>query len=79
MYSVRPELTGTLAVKAGRHPTREKIHAEKFVPNDVYATQRTRFQIITGKNLEGYRSALFGSADERWDLGCNMSGMLSLS
>lgn len=25
----------------------------KFVPNDVYATQQTRFQIITGCNMSG--------------------------
>ncbi|RYF37020.1 MAG: DNA mismatch repair protein MutS, partial [Cytophagaceae bacterium] len=25
----------------------------KFVPNDVYSTQQTRFQIITGCNMSG--------------------------
>ncbi|KAK4992615.1 MutS protein msh4 [Elasticomyces elasticus] len=50
---VRPQLTDTLAIKAGRHPVREKIHTTKFVPNDVYATQQTRFQIITGCNMSG--------------------------
>lgn len=25
----------------------------KFVPNDVYATQQNRFQIITGCNMSG--------------------------
>ncbi|PGH10635.1 hypothetical protein AJ79_05349 [Helicocarpus griseus UAMH5409] len=50
---VRPELTDTLAIKAGRHPIREKIHADKFVPNDAYATQQSRFQIITGCNMSG--------------------------
>lgn len=45
---VRPEFTDTLAIKGGRHPIREKIHADKFVPNDVYATQQSRLQIITG-------------------------------
>jgi len=49
----RPELTDTLAIKAGRHPIREKIHAEKFVPNDAYAAQQSRFQIITGCNMSG--------------------------
>ncbi|KAL8660171.1 MAG: hypothetical protein Q9202_006767 [Teloschistes flavicans] len=49
----RPELTDTFAIKSGRHPIREKIHAEKFVPNDAYATQQTRFQIITGCNMSG--------------------------
>ena len=50
---IRPELTATLAIKNGRHPIREKIHTDKFVPNDVYATQQTRFQIITGCNMSG--------------------------
>lgn len=49
----RPELTDTLAIKSGRHPIREKIHTEKFVPNDAYATQQSRFQIITGCNMSG--------------------------
>jgi DNA mismatch repair protein MSH4 len=50
---VRPQLTDTLAIKSGRHPIREKIHGITFVPNDVYATQQTRFQIITGCNMSG--------------------------
>ena len=50
---VRPELTDVLAIKAGRHPIREKIHATKFVPNDTYATRQSRFQIITGCNMSG--------------------------
>ncbi|PUU80668.1 DNA mismatch repair protein MutS [Tuber borchii] len=45
---VRPEFADTLALKAGRHPIREKIHKDRFVPNDVYASQQSRFQIITG-------------------------------
>ena len=49
----RPELTSTLAVKSGRHPILEKIRKGKFVPNDVYATQQARFQIITGCNMSG--------------------------
>jgi len=49
----RPELTDTLAIKAGRHPIREKIHSGTFVPNDAYAAQQSRFQIITGCNMSG--------------------------
>ncbi|KAL9597492.1 MAG: hypothetical protein Q9219_005125 [cf. Caloplaca sp. 3 TL-2023] len=49
----RPELTDTLGIKAGRHPIREKIHALKFVPNDAYATEQSRFQIIMGCNMSG--------------------------
>lgn len=50
---VRPELTDTLAIKAGRHPIQEKIHSTKYIPNDAYATQQSRFQIITGCNMSG--------------------------
>ncbi|MCJ1356506.1 MAG: MutS protein msh4 [Icmadophila ericetorum] len=49
----RPELTPTLAIKDGRHPIREKIHSERFVPNDVYACEQSRFQVITGCNMSG--------------------------
>lgn len=49
----RPEMAPTLAIKDGRHPIREKIYSEKFVPNDAYATQQSRFQIITGCNMSG--------------------------
>ena len=49
----RPELTQTLAIKSGRHPIREKAHQDKFIPNDAYATQQSRFQIITGCNMSG--------------------------
>ena len=50
---IRPELTATLAIKAGRHPIRERIHSSKFIPNDAYATPQTRFQVITGCNMSG--------------------------
>lgn len=50
---VRPQITDTLAIQAGRHPIREKFHNQKFVPNDVYATQQSRFQVITGCNMSG--------------------------
>ncbi|CAI9635124.1 unnamed protein product [Alternaria burnsii] len=49
----QPRLTDTLAIEAGRHPVKEKIMQSKFVPNDVYATQQTRFQIVTGCNMSG--------------------------
>lgn len=31
----------------------QKVHPEKFVPNDVYASQQSRFQVITGCNMSG--------------------------
>ena len=49
----RPELTSTLAIRSGRHPLHEKVHDDKFIPNDVYATEQTRLQIITGCNMSG--------------------------
>ncbi|KAH7391848.1 muts domain V-domain-containing protein [Pyrenochaeta sp. MPI-SDFR-AT-0127] len=49
----QPQLTDTLGIEAGRHPIKEKIMQTKFIPNDVYATQQTRFQIITGCNMSG--------------------------
>lgn len=50
---VRPEITDVLAIKSGRHPLHEKILRDKFVPNDTYAAQQSRFQIITGCNMSG--------------------------
>jgi len=49
---IRPEYnTGTLAIKEGRHPIKEK--SMKFIPNDIYSTESRRFQIITGCNMSG--------------------------
>ncbi|TQS37015.1 hypothetical protein Golomagni_02527 [Golovinomyces magnicellulatus] len=50
---VRPEITDCIAIKSGRHPIREKVHPEKFIANDVYASSQKRFQIITGCNMSG--------------------------
>jgi hypothetical protein len=46
---VRPEFTGTLAVKSGRHPVLEGLHsAGTVVPNDVYCDDSSSFQMIYG-------------------------------
>ncbi|EUC41537.1 hypothetical protein COCMIDRAFT_40313 [Bipolaris oryzae ATCC 44560] len=50
---IQPQLTDTFAIQSGRHPIKEKIMQTKFIPNDAYATQQTRFQIITGCNMSG--------------------------
>ncbi|CAI2181501.1 19049_t:CDS:10 [Funneliformis geosporum] len=50
---VRPEFTDTLAIKAGRHPMRESLDNDTFVPNDTYASNATSFQLITGPNMSG--------------------------
>lgn len=44
----------TLAIKNGRHPIREEsCQGVTFIPNDTYATNQSRLQIITGCNMAG--------------------------
>jgi len=51
---VRPEFTGTLAIKSGRHPILENVQSEgMLVPNDVYCSDCTAFQVIQGPNMSG--------------------------
>ncbi|KII94447.1 hypothetical protein PLICRDRAFT_428887 [Plicaturopsis crispa FD-325 SS-3] len=51
---VRPEFTGTLAIKSGRHPVLECVQsAGTMVPNDVYCCDSSSFQIIQGPNMSG--------------------------
>ncbi|OCB89217.1 hypothetical protein A7U60_g3583 [Sanghuangporus baumii] len=51
-FPVRPEFTGTLAIKAGRHPVLEKAQtAGSLVPNDVYCCDSSYFQIIQGPKI----------------------------
>ncbi|KAJ8463218.1 hypothetical protein ONZ51_g10391 [Trametes cubensis] len=51
---VRPEFTGTLAIKGGRHPVLESVQsAGTMVPNDVYCCDASSFQIIQGPNMSG--------------------------
>ncbi|TEB26336.1 hypothetical protein FA13DRAFT_1692416 [Coprinellus micaceus] len=46
---VRPEFTGTLAIKGGKHPVLEIVQAAgTLVPNDVYCDASSSFQIIQG-------------------------------
>ncbi|KAJ7938405.1 muts domain V-domain-containing protein [Mycena leptocephala] len=48
---IRPEFTGTLAIKSGRHPILETIKsAGSLVPNDVYCDDSSSFQIVQGPN-----------------------------
>lgn len=50
----RPEFTGTLAIKSGRHPILECIKSSgAIVPNDVYICDSTTFQMILGPNMSG--------------------------
>lgn len=49
LFLVRPEFTGTLAIKAGRHPILEGVQAAgTLVPNDVYCCEASSFQIVQG-------------------------------
>ncbi|KAI0540020.1 DNA mismatch repair protein Msh4 [Xylaria digitata] len=50
---VRPEISDTLALKSARHPICERGNPERFVPNDAYASEQHRFQIVTGCNMSG--------------------------
>ncbi|EIW65180.1 MutS family protein MSH4 [Trametes versicolor FP-101664 SS1] len=51
---VRPEFTGTLAIKGGRHPVLESVQsAGAMVPNDVYCCEASSFQIVQGPNMSG--------------------------
>ncbi|KAF8972583.1 muts domain V-domain-containing protein [Flammula alnicola] len=48
---IRPEFTGTLAIKSGRHPILETLQSVgTLVPNDVYCDDSSSFQVIEGPN-----------------------------
>ncbi|KAH8890476.1 hypothetical protein GQ53DRAFT_794774 [Thozetella sp. PMI_491] len=49
----RPDMSGTLALKSARHPIIEKCESNSFIPNDYYATDSYRLQIVTGCNMSG--------------------------
>ncbi|RPD59471.1 hypothetical protein L227DRAFT_549255 [Lentinus tigrinus ALCF2SS1-6] len=50
----RPEFTGTLAIKGGRHPVLECVQsAGATVPNDVFCCEASSFQIVQGPNMSG--------------------------
>lgn len=52
MHTARPEFTGTLAIKAGRHPILSIIKtAGALVPNDTYCCDSSSFQLIRGPKL----------------------------
>ena len=49
---MRPEFTGTLAIKAGRHPILSIIKTTgALVPNDTYCCDSSSFQLIRGPKL----------------------------
>ncbi|CAM1511954.1 Fc.00g094670.m01.CDS01 [Cosmosporella sp. VM-42] len=50
---VRPDISGTLALKSARHPVLDKKMSGCFIPNDYYATEQYSFHIVTGCNMSG--------------------------
>ncbi len=49
IVAVRPEFTGTIAIKSGLHPILETLSpAGTLVPNDVYCDDSSCFQVIRG-------------------------------
>ncbi|KAF9466889.1 muts domain V-domain-containing protein [Collybia nuda] len=54
---IRPEFTGTLAIKSGRHPVLESVQsAGTLVPNDVYCDDSSSFQIVQGPKFRSGKS-----------------------
>ncbi|ORZ23987.1 muts domain V-domain-containing protein [Absidia repens] len=49
----RPEFTGTLAIKSGRHPVLDSIATVDTIPNDTFASLSSTFQFVTGPNMSG--------------------------
>ncbi|CAK8673692.1 unnamed protein product [Clavelina lepadiformis] len=49
---VRPEFTDTLAVKQAVHPVLTSI-CSNTIPNNIYASEGSNFNIITGPNMSG--------------------------
>ncbi|KAI9098294.1 muts protein 4 [Phlyctochytrium arcticum] len=50
---VRPEFTGTMAIKCGRNPIKERVERNSFVPNDIFSGEGANIQIISGPNMSG--------------------------
>ena len=62
MHTVRPEFTGTLAIKAGRHPILSIVKtAGAVVPNDTYCCDSSTFQLIRGPKLSATLPSLLPS------------------
>ncbi|KAJ2961643.1 hypothetical protein NQZ79_g3112 [Umbelopsis isabellina] len=51
--SLRPDFSDTMVLKSARHPIRERISSSQFITNDIYASESTSFQIVTGPNMSG--------------------------
>lgn len=74
MHTVRPEFTGTLAIKAGRHPVLSIMKtAGALVPNDAYCCDSSTFQLIRGPKLS---TAAVSSLLSRWCHSISLSDVL---
>uniref|UniRef100_A0A8H7Y6N1 DNA mismatch repair proteins mutS family domain-containing protein n=1 Tax=Psilocybe cubensis TaxID=181762 RepID=A0A8H7Y6N1_PSICU len=72
---LRPEFTGTLAIKSGRHPILETVQsAGSLVPNDVYCDDSSSFQIIQGPKIHDFLLTRLSNED---DLEKNLSTFAS--
>ncbi|KAN0062621.1 MutS protein msh4 [Thecaphora frezii] len=50
----RPEINGTLALQAARHPILDRAKQSKeLVPNDIYLPEGGGFCLVTGPNMSG--------------------------
>lgn len=47
----RPEFGDVIDIVKGRHPVRDNLKDKPFVPNNVFATCDSNFQIVTGPNM----------------------------
>lgn len=45
--------SGTIDIKAGRHPVVERVSREPFIPNDTYLDRNESLAVITGPNMAG--------------------------
>lgn len=55
MFIVRPEFTGVIAIKGGRHPilSADPTFKATLVSNDAYCCSSAHFQLIQGANMSG--------------------------
>ncbi|CAO1619068.1 unnamed protein product [Sympodiomycopsis kandeliae] len=55
----RPEFTGTLAIKNGRHPLLEKMNPSTTIPNDVFVEEPAKLSLLSGRKFaRGVRGAM---------------------
>jgi DNA mismatch repair protein MSH4 len=53
MAVTRPVFGDRLELRESRHPIRTIMDTSEFIPNDVYASLESNFELITGPNMSG--------------------------